>query len=117
MKLTDYLSQYVLFTPEKNQLYERLKYGNETWYFFGENNFTEWKDLIDLYQKPKYNLPNHRSAYSFGIAGALTGVPFHFHGPGFSESIVGRKRWFLYDPDQKPDFDPNKSTLVSYFLV
>lgn len=27
----------------------------------------------------------------FGIAGAGTGVPFHFHGPGFAEVIHGHK--------------------------
>jgi hypothetical protein len=37
-------------------------------------------------------------------------VPFHFHGPGFAETSIGRKRWFLYPPEQKPDFDPDKST-------
>lgn len=30
-------------------------------------------------------------ALSFGIAGALTGVPFHIHGPTFAETIYGRK--------------------------
>ena len=80
---------------------------------FSENNLTEWKDLIDLYEKPKYSLPNHRSAYSFGVAAALTGVPFHFHGPGFAETVVGRKRWFLYEPSFKPDFDPDQSTIVN----
>lgn len=116
MKLTDYLNDYVLSTPTNNELQQRLKYGNETWYFFGENNFTDWKDLIKLYEKPKYELPKHRSAFSFGIAGGLTGVPFHFHGPGFAETIVGRKRWFLYEPDNRPEFDPNQSTIVIFII-
>ncbi|KAB5517633.1 hypothetical protein PHYPO_G00169420 [Pangasianodon hypophthalmus] len=50
-------------------------------------------------------------AYSFGIAGPGTGVPFHWHGPGYSEVIYGRKRWFLYPPDQAPEFHPNHTTL------
>jgi hypothetical protein len=66
-----------------------------------------------LYEKPKYDLPKHKSAYSFGVAAALTGVPFHFHGPGFAETVVGRKRWFLYEPGFKPDFDPDQSTIVN----
>ncbi|KAJ0000913.1 hypothetical protein NQD34_005933 [Periophthalmus magnuspinnatus] len=43
--------------------------------------------------------------------GAGTGVPFHWHGPGYSEVIYGRKRWFLYPPDKPPHFHPNISTL------
>ncbi len=64
---------------------------------------------------PKYNLPKHRAAFSFGVASALTGVPFHFHGPGFAETLVGRKRWFLYHPSFKPDFDPDQSTIVDIY--
>ncbi|XP_015992186.2 jmjC domain-containing protein 8 isoform X4 [Rousettus aegyptiacus] len=43
--------------------------------------------------------------------GAGSGVPFHWHGPGFSEVIYGRKRWFLYPPEKTPEFHPNKTTL------
>ena len=39
------------------------------------------------------------------------GVPFHYHGPGFAETLHGRKRWFLYKPDEKPIFNPDKSTI------
>ncbi|XP_059717172.1 jmjC domain-containing protein 8 isoform X1 [Haemorhous mexicanus] len=44
--------------------------------------------------------------------GSGSGVPFHWHGPGFSEVIFGRKRWFLYPPDRTPHFHPNESTLA-----
>ncbi|XP_051825109.1 jmjC domain-containing protein 8 isoform X2 [Antechinus flavipes] len=43
--------------------------------------------------------------------GVGSGVPFHWHGPGYSEVIFGRKRWFLYPPEKRPDFHPNKTTL------
>ena len=80
MKLSSYLKEHVLpFENINEKNLPKIRYGNETWYFFGENNF-EWKSLLDLYDRPKYNLPNHEHAYSFGIAGSLTGVPFHFHG-------------------------------------
>ncbi|XP_069124671.1 jmjC domain-containing protein 8-like [Argopecten irradians] len=85
--------------------------GNETFYWFGDNNYTEWKDLFDLYSAPTYNLPGMTGVYSFGLAGAGTGVPFHFHGPGFGEVIFGRKRWFLTPPDKMPNFHPNRTTL------
>ncbi|KAM4535811.1 jmjC domain-containing protein 8 [Fundulus diaphanus] len=85
--------------------------GSETLYFFGDNNFTEWQNLFDRYQPPPYVLPDTTGAYSFGIAGPGTGVPFHWHGPGYSEVIYGRKRWFLYPPSKEPHFHPNRTTL------
>ncbi|BFZ18067.1 hypothetical protein BsWGS_21106 [Bradybaena similaris] len=87
------------------------KLGNETFYWFGDNNFTEWKDLIDLYNPPPYFLPGLTGAYSFGLAAAGTGVPFHFHGPGFGEVVFGHKRWFMYPPGKAPHFHPNRTTL------
>uniref|UniRef100_A0A3Q0SZK4 Jumonji domain containing 8 n=1 Tax=Amphilophus citrinellus TaxID=61819 RepID=A0A3Q0SZK4_AMPCI len=82
-----------------------------TLYFFGDNNFTEWRSLFEQYEPPPYVLPRTSGAYSFGIA-AGTGVPFHWHGPGYSEVIYGRKqRWFLFPPDQEPHFHPNRTTL------
>ena len=41
-------------------------------------------------------------AYSFGVGGPLSGVPLHVHGPGFSETLIGRKRWWLAPPRPKP---------------
>ncbi|XP_073721188.1 jmjC domain-containing protein 8-like [Misgurnus anguillicaudatus] len=85
--------------------------GSDTLYFFGDNNFTEWHSLFEEYKAPPYSLPFMSPAYSFGIAGPGTGVPFHWHGPGYSEVIYGRKRWFLYPPEQAPEFHPNHTSL------
>ena len=52
------------------------------------------------------------AALSFGIGASGTGVPFHVHGPGFSEVLWGRKRWFLTHKDEKPDFSPDETTLM-----
>ena len=87
----------------------------ETFYFFGDNDVVEWDDLLMEYQLPPLSLPLHQAALSFGCAGPGTGVPFHFHGPGFAESIYGRKRWFLTAPNVRPEFHPNKTTL-QWFL-
>ncbi len=84
---------------------------NETFYFFGDNDVVEWEALFEAYERPPYALPLHTAALSFGLAGPGTGVPFHFHGPGFAETLFGRKRWFLTQPDFKPEFHPNKTTL------
>ncbi|XP_023567219.1 jmjC domain-containing protein 8 isoform X2 [Octodon degus] len=86
--------------------------GNDTLYFFGDNNFTEWSSLFQHYSPPPFHLLGTTPAYSFGIAGAGSGVPFHWHGPGFSEVIYGRKHWFLYPPEKTPEFHPNKTTLT-----
>uniref|UniRef100_A0A3Q2XMF9 Jumonji domain containing 8 n=1 Tax=Hippocampus comes TaxID=109280 RepID=A0A3Q2XMF9_HIPCM len=85
--------------------------GSDTLYMFGDNNLSEWRSLLDVYEPPAFLLPGTHRAFSFGIAGPGTGVPFHWHGPGFSEVIYGRKRWFLYPPDEGPPFHPNMSTL------
>ncbi|XP_072298923.1 jmjC domain-containing protein 8 [Eucyclogobius newberryi] len=85
--------------------------GNDTLYFFGDNNQTEWQHLFSEYSPPPFTLPHTTRATSFGVAGAGTGVPFHWHGPGFSEVIYGRKRWFLFPPDKQPHFHPNMSSL------
>ncbi|XP_059548544.1 jmjC domain-containing protein 8 isoform X1 [Myotis daubentonii] len=84
----------------------------DTLYFFGDNNFTEWASLFRHYIPPPFGLLGTTPAYSFGIAGTGSGVPFHWHGPGFSEVIYGRKRWFLYPPEKTPEFHPNKTTLA-----
>ncbi|XP_029015298.1 jmjC domain-containing protein 8 isoform X3 [Betta splendens] len=77
----------VLLKPQSNNVL-----GSDTLYFFGDNNFTEWQNLFEHYEPPPYVLPHTSGAYSFGIAGPGTGVPFHWHGPGYSEVIYGRKK-------------------------
>ena len=32
------------------------------------------------------------------LGGQASGVSFHVHGPGFSETLIGGKRWFLFPP-------------------
>lgn len=98
----------------------------ETLYFFGGNNVTEWNSLFQHYESPPYVLPHSSRAYSFGIAGQTaflfspfsrdfqmknlwrflppgpgTGVPFHWHGPGFAEVIYGKK--VMFDPSDSPE--------------
>lgn len=86
----------------------------ETLYLFGDIDQTLWRPLLAEYKLPAWTLPNYEPALSFGIAGSQTGVPFHFHGPGFAEIIFGSKRWFLSPYEERPDFNPDKSTLDWY---
>ena len=83
--------------------------GNETWYLFGDNYGEEWTPLLDLLQVSKY--AGKENTLSFGVGGERSGVPFHFHGGGFSEVFHGRKRWFLTSHDNAPTYDPDQSML------
>ncbi|XP_068276182.1 jmjC domain-containing protein 8 isoform X4 [Nyctibius grandis] len=80
----EYVEQ--LLTPQ-----DPARLGNDTLYFFGDNNLTEWGPLFQRYVPPPFRIPGTSPAYSFGVAGSGSGVPFHWHGPGYSEVIFGRK--------------------------
>ena len=41
----------------------------ETFYWFGDNNYTEWADVFAVYNPPPFSLPGLTGAYSFGLAG------------------------------------------------
>jgi hypothetical protein len=58
-----------------------------------DNNRSEWAPLMSTYQQPPFIPANAAVALSFGLAGPGSGVPFHIHGAGYSETIFGRKRW------------------------
>ena len=47
---------------------------------FGDNNYSEWAELLQEYSPPPYILPGHTPVLSFGVAGPGSGVPFHRHG-------------------------------------
>lgn len=85
--------------------------GNETWYFFGETFSDEWATFLQSYELPPCQscTPMHRLqdmiALSFGIGNTGSGVQWHLHGPGFSETIHGRKHWVLYPPADRPEYD------------
>jgi hypothetical protein len=79
---------------------------NETWYLFGKNeNNSPFKEFAAAYSLPPNNISSTEDSYTTvvtGLGGRHSGVSFHLHGPGFSESVVGRKRWFLYAPGYEP---------------
>eukprot|EP00735_Rhodelphis_limneticus_P010555 TRINITY_DN3321_c0_g1::TRINITY_DN3321_c0_g1_i1::g.30997::m.30997 TRINITY_DN3321_c0_g1::TRINITY_DN3321_c0_g1_i1::g.30997 ORF type:complete len:322 (+),score=7.32,sp/Q6AY40/JMJD8_RAT/39.57/9e-49,Cupin_8/PF13621.1/1.4e-06,Cupin_4/PF08007.7/19,Cupin_4/PF08007.7/7.9e-05,JmjC/PF02373.17/0.0036,DUF3347/PF11827.3/10,DUF3347/PF11827.3/36 TRINITY_DN3321_c0_g1_i1:53-967(+) len=83
-------------------------YGKDTYYLFGDTQGSEWLSLLTDYLKPPY-YGSEKSAVTFGIGGVSSGVPYHFHGGGYSETIIGRKRWFIMR--DSPDFDPDQSQL------
>ena len=89
----------------------------ESWYFFGETFTPPWVKLLDSYVLPPCVSCAKRdsAALSFGLGGIYSGVSWHNHGPGFSETIHGSKHWLMYDyadfPNGVPAFDPNQRTL------
>ena len=94
--------------------------GNETYYLFGSSSGERFPELLADYRLPPYEAAVHEGQYStlsFGLAGQGSGVPFHGHGPGWSEVLHGRKRWFLYPRDESRKasqivpFDPDESQL------
>ena len=83
---------------------------NETWYFFGETYSSEWKTLLQHYDIPNCHACQDRTmvALAFGIGNRGSGVQWHVHGPGFAETIWGRKHWVLMN--DKPDFHPDQTS-------
>ena len=55
------------------------------------------------------------------VGGKYSGVSFHLHGPGYSETIIGSKHWFLYPPHMtervKYLFSPNMTVAQWAFDV
>ncbi|CAK4082981.1 unnamed protein product [Aphanomyces euteiches] len=121
MSVREYVREHLNLDPSKM--------GNETFYLFGSTHGAAWEAFLNQYLPPTLQYPSESfpertcapdrlakytassTTLSFGIAGRGTGVPFHFHGPGFLQQLHGRKRWFLYPPETTPEFHPDQSTL------
>ena len=101
-KLVSTLEGYI-----KTSVDTSSRFANETFYLFGNNYDGIWSELADLYINPPCYGCDVAGMKTLGIGGEASGVSFHFHGPGFSESIIGSKRWFL--------FPPSVSSVVSQF--
>lgn len=88
------------------------KLSNESWYLFGETYSDEWTRLLQHYEPPPcYTCRGGWPvALAFGIGNRGSGVQWHTHGPGFSETIHGRKHWVLYPPEQPPSFHKDQSS-------
>ena len=86
---------------------------SETLYWFGDDvlNNQQWlQQILRYYKSPPYVVSDFtQPSLSFGMGGQGTGVPFHFHGPGFQQMLTGRKRWYL--AADRPRFDPNETTI------
>jgi hypothetical protein len=88
---------------------------NETWYFFGETHSSIWSTFLhDNYAlppcqscTPQQFQKQQNIALAFGIGNIGSGVQWHIHGPGFSETIHGKKHWVLYPPECEPNYDLN----------
>lgn len=88
------------------------KSADSLWYLFGDTLATEdWMPLhatINTVEEVKALQDDPLNVW--GVGGQYSGVPFHTHGPVFSESVLGRKRWYVSPPQHKPNFSGNVST-------
>lgn len=91
-----FLSDYIHSMQTSAQAAEGL--ANETYYLFGGNTGELWDKVEESYVLPGCKHCKAAGAVIPGLGGYMSGVSFHFHGPGFSEVIHGAKRWFLYPP-------------------
>jgi hypothetical protein len=107
VKVTKLLRDYIDENMSGEQTLASL--GNETFYLFGDNYGDEWEPLMQNLRPNRY--AGSENTLSFGLGAKGSGVPFHFHGGGFSEVFHGRKRWFLTPQGQAPPFDPDHSML------
>lgn len=72
-------------------------------YWFGEHSGGWVDEMLSggydptplVSRLPWSALPAREPALSFGVGGHLSGVPFHVHGAGFSETLHGAKAWFF----------------------
>jgi hypothetical protein len=92
-RYTSTLEEYITTAVDTSS-----QFANETKYLFGNNYDGIFGTLTDLYLNPPCYYCDVAGAKTIGMGGHASGVSFHFHGPGFSEAILGSKRWFLFPP-------------------
>jgi Cupin-like domain len=52
--------------------------------------------------------------FQVAVAGSGVGLPFHWHGDVFAEVLHGQRRWFLFPPNNSPQFNP-RTTSAQWF--
>lgn len=96
------LAQYIHETTITTRETTPNQRSNESWYLFGETYSPAWRDLLyPHYVRPPCVTCHHEDqvALAFGMGNRGSGVQWHVHGPGFSETLHGRKHWILYPPN------------------
>jgi hypothetical protein len=58
------------------------------------------------------SLRRDHTRLSFGVGGHRSGVPLHFHGETFAETLHGRKRWVLFPPRPRA-YDVQRAAAMS----
>lgn len=54
--------------------------------------------------------------YQVAIAGSGSGLPFHWHGSVFAETLHGRRRWFVVNPDTSPIGGYNPRSTMPHWI-
>jgi hypothetical protein len=104
LRLTD-PSQMERVDPEDKSLWGRkVQFGHDAY------------GLKKVYQPPLVAQEKRKQSKEWeyhlqtAIANTGSGLPFHMHGSGFSETLHGQKRWFLCPPALSPIFNPRAPT-------
>ena len=113
---SDGLYQMSLFSYLESFNGNQSLQANESLYLFGNNYEGIFREMASSYVIPPCRHCDVAGARTVGLGDNHSGVSFHFHGPGFSEAIIGKKMWFLYPPEVKspPGHHPNR-TVAKWF--
>jgi len=86
-------------------------------YFFGGSLGPIWDDLKAPYQLPQpCSTCNMNSQKTIGIGLNNSGISWHAHGPVFSETLIGTKRWLLLHPNVPHSFGRDLNMSVPDWL-
>ena len=110
------LEEYLDMMQEESETLNRCDSANETWYLFGNNESKEpFKTLAAMYELPSsqfvYEVKDESTpdlqdpTVVIGLGRRNSGLSFHFHGPGLSQAIIGKKLGSCTGPDFSREVD------------
>ena len=113
------MGEYITKLTRRREFHETNSGGG--WYMFTPSDLamTQFRELFSTFRPPlryleaAYPGTQGAYAYSFGVGGPLTGVPWHDHSAVFAETVHGKKRWWLRSKKlPAPSFPLDKTSLA-----
>lgn len=92
---------------------------DETFYMFGHNDGSSpWQEMATNYIIPPCGPQcRERGTKTLGIGGQYSGVQLHLHGPTFSETIIGRKQWFVLPLDSQLNISSISNMTMAHWVT
>jgi hypothetical protein len=107
-----------VWTDIRPKIHPSPPLSNDTMYLFGGNFDGIIRTLENTYEMPNCKYCKKAGLATVGVGGQNSGVAFHFHGPGFSEAVIGAKKWLIYPGTGFPfGFHSNMSVIHWYQQV